>query len=91
MTFNGKGFRPQWHRIARGTRNIKGFSPLSFIVIYCHCALPNHPNLLNFPKFSILRQPAEGKLMANSQQLTATVLRLIILQSPCLLCHLALQ
>ena len=55
MTFNGKGFRPQWHRIARGTRNIKGFSPLSFIVICCYCTVPNFPNLL---KLSILRQPA---------------------------------
>ncbi len=51
MTFNGK----EWHRIARGTRNIKGVSPLSFIVICCYCTISNFPNLLKFPKFSVLR------------------------------------
>ncbi len=42
MTFNDKGFQP----LMTLNSAIKGVSPLSFIVIRCHCALP---------KFSVLR------------------------------------
>ena len=44
MTFNDKGFQPLMALNSALARSIKGFSPLPFIVIRCHCTLANLPN-----------------------------------------------
>ena len=59
MTFNSKGFQPLMALNSALAHSIKGFSPLPFIVIRCHCALPNFPNLI---KFSVLRQPVNAAI-----------------------------
>ncbi len=59
MTLNSKGFQPSMALNSALAHSIKGFSPLSFIVICCYCTLPNFPNLI---KFSVLRQQANAAI-----------------------------
>ena len=56
MTFNSKGFQPSMALNSALARSIKGVSPLSFIVIRCHCTLANLPNI------PVLRQPANAAI-----------------------------
>ena len=69
MTFNSKGFQPLMALNSALARCIKGFSPLPFIVIRCHCTLPN------FPKLSVLRQPANAAIKPRAESSTLELCR----------------
>ncbi len=67
MTFNDKGFQPLMTLNSALARSIKGFSPLSFVVIHCHCTLSKLPNLLKLLNFTTVGKADTAiRLIANS-------------------------